>query len=56
MPSSVSVIALIFWESALCLKAGRAKAESCAPLFLWKLLLFQKAGELERVNSPNAKD
>lgn len=56
MPASLSVIALFFWESTLCLKVGRAKAESCAPLFLWKLFLFQEARELETVNSPNAEN
>lgn len=33
---NVSGIALLFWEPALILKVGRAKAEGCAPLFLWK--------------------
>lgn len=30
------------------------RAEGCAPLFLWNLLLFQKAEK--RVNSPNAEN
>lgn len=32
------------------------RAEGCAPLFLWNLLLFQKDEKEKPVNSPNAEN